>query len=87
MLCRHTRAGAVKVVVYEGVQRSANPSRTDADADVTSAGGVAPAVVGAHDLAKADVVLTTYDALRADLAHEPAGWGDGGDNYFLFCFL
>ncbi|GAQ81004.1 hypothetical protein KFL_000680200 [Klebsormidium nitens] len=77
-IAKHTRPGAVKVVVYEGVQRAANPSKTDADADLTSAGGAASAVVGAHDLARADVVLTTYDALRADLAHEPAGWGEAG---------
>jgi E3 ubiquitin-protein ligase SHPRH len=67
----------VKVVVYEGVRRAANPSDPDADVSVTSE-GASPGVVGAHDLAKADVVLTTYDALRADLAHEPVGWGEAG---------
>ena len=33
-------------------------------------------VVGAHELAGADIVLTTYDVLRCDLAHEEEERGE-----------
>jgi E3 ubiquitin-protein ligase SHPRH len=68
---RHVRAGALRVVVYEGVQKGARIV-----ADFEHAIGISEAwtkkVVGAHDLATADLVLTTYDTLRGDLFHIPS---------------
>eukprot|EP00899_Mesostigma_viride_P007989 jgi/Mesvir1/17191/Mv07612-RA.1 len=57
---RHSVPGALRVVVYEGVQWTKR------------------AVVSVADLASADVVLTTYDVLRADLHHDVAGDDEGG---------
>jgi E3 ubiquitin-protein ligase SHPRH len=68
---RHVRAGALRVMVYEGVQKGARIV-----ADFEHANGISEAwtkkVVGAHDLATADLVLTTYDTLRGDLFHIPS---------------
>ncbi|KAK9844148.1 hypothetical protein WJX81_006007 [Elliptochloris bilobata] len=61
---RHTHAGALRVVVYEGQEAPAG-----------GRSGGRRAAVAAADLAAADVVLTTYDALRRDV-HRGA---DGGE--------
>ena len=54
----------MKVVVYEGQSQ---------------AGGIggrrAPLAVAPRDLAAADICITTYDALRRDLNHQPDGEG------------
>ena len=47
----------------------AEPGRVKGDATPGVRGGVKPAV-GAYELAQADIVLTTYDVLRLDLAHD-----------------
>jgi len=51
--------------VYEGVQKGAtvvSGSHENSEMEKIK-------VVGAHDLATADLVLTSYDTLRADVAH------------------
>ncbi|CAN6467632.1 unnamed protein product [Victoria cruziana] len=53
-IARHTRAGSLKVIVYEGVKdMSSYSSLFDLD-----------------ELATADIVLTTYDVLKEDLSHD-----------------
>ncbi|KAK9793457.1 hypothetical protein WJX73_010752 [Symbiochloris irregularis] len=58
-IARHTRPGAVKVLVYDG--QAQNLGLT--------------ASVSAAQLAEASVVLTTYDVLKRDLNHEPGQAG------------
>eukprot|EP00897_Mesotaenium_endlicherianum_P009768 jgi/Mesen1/881/ME000115S00006 len=98
-IARHTKPGAVRVLVYEGVAhhqppvasaarqldaaprsspRAAEPTPLTAEINCPPTNRVAlnrwrnggGAVVGAHELAAADIVLTTYDALRADVNHD-----------------
>lgn len=54
-ICRHTRPGSLKVLVYEGVKTTPSSSKR-----VTKAG----------ELLTADIVLTTYDVLKEDLFHD-----------------
>jgi hypothetical protein len=42
------------------------------DAQEASLGGDPATVYSAADLAAADIVLTTYDVLRADIHHDPS---------------
>lgn len=66
-LKRHTKPGALKVVVYEGQPRDASGPKgfNNKMTEKTNA------PTSALDLASADVVLTTYDTLRNDLHHSP----------------
>ena len=64
-LQRHAAPGALAVVTYEGQPRGASGP----NAKTRSRGRDAP--VSALDLARADVVLTTYETLRSDLHHAP----------------
>lgn len=59
------RAGTLRVLVYEGVQKGA----TVVSGSLENSKMEKIKVVGAHDLATADLVLTTYDTLRADVSH------------------
>ncbi|KAK9841676.1 hypothetical protein WJX74_009916 [Apatococcus lobatus] len=59
-IARHTRPGAFKVAIYEGQEARAS-------AQQVSQPGVLRGIVSAQDLAAADIVLTTYDALRKDV--------------------
>ena len=52
---RHTRAGSLKVCIYEGARNLDLP--TIQKIDMT-------------DISTADVVLTTYDVLKEDLSHD-----------------
>lgn len=65
---RHTKKGALKVIVYEGFQRG-----TGDLVDDQVIGANYGKVVGAHELAMADIVLTTYSTLQADLSHVTDG--------------
>lgn len=65
---RHVRAGALRVMVYEGVQKGATVATGGQNESGISEVQRIKAV-GAHDLATADLVLTTYDILRADMFH------------------
>jgi hypothetical protein len=58
-------AGTLRVLVYEGVQTGA----TVVSGSLENSKSEKIKIVGAHDLATADLVLTTYDTLRADLSH------------------
>lgn len=58
-------AGTLKVLVYEGVQKGATVVSGSPENSKTEK----IKIVGAHDLATSDLVLTTYDTLRADLSH------------------
>ncbi|EFJ18575.1 hypothetical protein SELMODRAFT_444519 [Selaginella moellendorffii] len=60
-IVRHTKLDAVKVLVYEGVRRGCI-TLGEKNSCLRK--------VGAHDLAAADVVITTYDVLQADLCHD-----------------
>ena len=51
----HTRSGSLKTCVYEGV-REASFTNTS--------------VIDITELISADIVLTTYDVLKADLSHD-----------------
>ncbi|KAL8247869.1 hypothetical protein R6Q59_009085 [Mikania micrantha] len=51
----HTRPGSLKVIVYEGVKTTTFSSKS---------------VPKIEELITADIVLTTYDVLREDLAHD-----------------
>lgn len=51
----HTRSGSLRTCVYEGV-REASFSNTS--------------VTDISELISADIVLTTYDVLKADLSHD-----------------
>ncbi|KAG0565163.1 hypothetical protein KC19_8G169500 [Ceratodon purpureus] len=64
-ISRHVTAGALKVLVYEGVQKGA----TVVSGSLENSKTKQIKIVGAHDLATSDLVLTTYDTLRADLSH------------------
>ena len=52
---RHTRAGSLKVCIYEGARNL--DLATIQKIDMT-------------DISTADVVLTTYDVLKEDLSHD-----------------
>jgi hypothetical protein len=67
-LNRHTEKGALKLIVYEGFQRGGGLHSGD---EVKSS--KYGQVVGAHELASADIVLTTYTTLQADLSHDADG--------------
>lgn len=54
-IIRHTRPGALKTCIYEGV-RDTSFSNTS--------------LMDISDLASADIVLTTYDVLKDDLSHD-----------------
>ncbi|XP_058747815.1 uncharacterized protein LOC131620688 [Vicia villosa] len=54
-IIRHTRPGALKTCIYEGVRNTSFSNSSLMD-------------VG--DLASADIVITTYDVLKDDLAHD-----------------
>lgn len=51
----HTRLGSLKTCVYEGVK--------DDSTSIAS-------VTDINELIEADIVLTTYDVLKADLSHD-----------------
>lgn len=51
--------------MYEGVQNGATV--VSGSLENSKMGKIK--IVGAHDLATADLVLTSYDTLRADLSH------------------
>ncbi|XP_031496910.1 uncharacterized protein LOC116262040 isoform X1 [Nymphaea colorata] len=53
-IARHTRAGSLKVHVYEGVKNMSSCS----------------SFIDLEELASADIVLTTYDVLKEDLSHD-----------------
>jgi len=59
------RAGTLRILVYEGVQKGA----TVVSGSLENSKMEKIKVVGAHDLATADLVLTSYDTLRADVSH------------------
>ena len=65
---RHTETGLLKLIVYEGFQRG---GRLYSGGEVKSS--KYGQVVGAHELASADIVLTTYTTLQADLSHDTDG--------------
>eukprot|EP00250_Pteridium_aquilinum_P010690 c19568_g2_i1 orf=83-3961(+) len=67
-ITRHTKKGSLKVIVYEGFQRGIG-MQSDDEVMGTKYGKV----VGAHQLAMADIVLTTYNTLQADLSHDMDG--------------
>jgi len=73
-LKRHAAPGALNVITYEGQPRGA--SGPDAK---TRAMNTRTAPVSALDLARADVVLTTYETLRGDLHHAPDAAASDGD--------
>ncbi|CAK8537765.1 unnamed protein product [Lathyrus sativus] len=54
-IIRHTRPGALKTCIYEGVRQTSFSNSTSMD-------------IG--DLASADIVITTYDVLKEDLSHD-----------------
>ncbi|KAG0629280.1 hypothetical protein M758_1G090600, partial [Ceratodon purpureus] len=64
-ISKHLRSGTLRVLVYEGVQKGA----TVVSDSLENSKMEKIKVVGAHDLATADLVLTTYDTLRADVSH------------------
>ena len=68
-LQRHAAPGALAVVTYEGQPRGA--SGPDAETRFRRQSARAEPV-SALDLARADVVLTTYETLRSDLHHAPS---------------
>ncbi|BBN01240.1 E3 ubiquitin-protein ligase SHPRH [Marchantia polymorpha subsp. ruderalis] len=63
-ILRHTNPSSLRVIVYEGVGKGAKIIRS------TTKGCPFLKIVSAHDLAAADIVLTTYDTLRSDLSHD-----------------
>ena len=63
---RHASPGSLAVVTYEGQPRGASGP------DAKQRSRTVNAPVSALDLARADVVLTTYETLRNDLHHAPA---------------
>jgi E3 ubiquitin-protein ligase SHPRH len=64
-ILRHLRPGALKLLEYHG-QPQPGTSRPAGCAGLGDG-----RVVTAAELAAADIVLTTYDVLRADLCHQP----------------
>ncbi|MCO5578792.1 hypothetical protein L7F22_032638 [Adiantum nelumboides] len=70
-IARHTEKGALKVIVYEGFQKGPG-LQFGSELTCTKYGKI----VGAHELAMADIVLTTYNTLQADLSHDTDGEGD-----------
>lgn len=67
LLLRHVRPGTLRVLVYEGVQKGATVVSGKGSLESSKVEKIK--TVGAHDLATADLVLTTYDTLRADVSH------------------
>jgi E3 ubiquitin-protein ligase SHPRH len=61
----------LRVIVYEGVGKGAFVIM-EKGKEVGSDGYARLKVVSAHELAAADIVLTTYDTLRTDLSHDPS---------------
>ncbi|KAI5079688.1 hypothetical protein GOP47_0005167 [Adiantum capillus-veneris] len=70
-IARHTEKGALKVIVYEGFQKGPG-LQSGGEVTRTKYGKI----VGAHELAMADIVLTTYNTLQADLSHDTEGEGN-----------
>ncbi|CAM8967753.1 unnamed protein product [Rhodiola kirilowii] len=52
---RHTRTGSLKICVYDGVRDDSTSKASITDI---------------NELIRADIVLTTYDVLKADLSHD-----------------
>ena len=74
-LKRHAAPGALNVMTYEGQPRGASGP----DAKTRAMKNTRNAPVSALDLARADVVLTTYETLRGDLHHAPDAAASDGD--------
>ena len=73
-LQRHSAPGALSLLVYRGQdQRGGGGGTSDGYGAVIcgprASGGAE--VVSAHDLAAVDIVVTTYDVLRADVSRQP----------------
>ncbi len=66
-LLRHAAPGALKLLVYHGQCQQGQQRQQAGQGHDAGAGGV----VTAAELAAADVVLTTYDVLRKDVAMQP----------------
>lgn len=62
-IARHTHPGALKVLTYLGMKKVVASSGARCGASV-------PGTLSVDEIASADIVLTTYDALRADVYHD-----------------
>lgn len=73
---RKHASGSLKVLVYPGLKRLCDPTRSVAAEDRR--------LVHAHELADADVVLTTFPVLNGELAHSDNRFLESGEGSVSF---